>query len=152
MSSFQSLAGTEMDDSGIDDVLTEAGIGVLSMSADDVPYGVPLSFGYDGDDRLYFVFIDTSAELRKERYAERTDPASFTTFEVSPDGSWKSVILSGDLDRITIDEWDTARHALADNAYRSNLFSEYEFQENPNVWALEIEDRSGRAVGGATSR
>ena len=147
MPEFQSLLGIEMDDSAIGDVLTEVGIGVLSMSADGVPYGVPLSFGYDGGDRLYFVFIDTSVELRKETYAEETGSASFTTFDVDPDGSWSSVIVSGPLDRISIDEWDTARQAMADNAYRSNLFSEYEIQENPNVWALAIQEQSGRAVG-----
>jgi len=147
MSDFQSLLGIEIDDAEIDEVLTEMGMGVLSMSAEGVPYGVPLSFGYDGDDRLYFVFLDASTELRKERYAEQGDTASFTTFDVDPDGSWRSVIVAGSLDRITIDEWDTAREAMADNAYQSNLFSTYEIQENTNVWALTIEERSGRAVG-----
>lgn len=104
MPKSQPLLGIEMDESRIDDVLTDTGIGVLSMSADDVPYGVPLSFGYDGNDRLYFVFIDASTELRKETYAERTSSASFTTFDIGSDGSWKSVIVSGPLNRITIDE------------------------------------------------
>jgi len=136
-----------MNNAGIDEVLTETGIGVLSMSEGGEPYGVPLSFGYDGNDRLYFVFLGASTELRKEAYAEQASVASFTTFDVDPDGSWRSVIVAGPLDRITIDEWDVAREALADNAYRSNLFSDHEIQENPNVWALEIRDRSGRAVG-----
>ena len=143
----QTLLGIEMNDAGIDEVLTETGIGVLSMSEGGEPYGVPLSFGYDGNDRLYFVFLGASTELRKEAYAEQASVASFTTFDVDPDGSWRSVIVAGPLDRITIDEWDVAREALADNAYRSNLFSDHEIQENPNVWALEIRDRSGRAVG-----
>jgi nitroimidazol reductase NimA-like FMN-containing flavoprotein (pyridoxamine 5'-phosphate oxidase superfamily) len=147
MSEFQSLLGSEMDDDDIDDVLTETGVGVLSMSADGVPYGVPLSFGYDGTDTLYFLFLDASTELRKETFAEESDVASLTTFDVDPDGAWRSVIVSGPLDRITIDDWDTAREAMADNAYRSNLLSEHELQENPNVWALAIQDRSGRAVG-----
>ncbi len=147
MSDYQSLVGIEMDESKIDDVLMEIGIGVLSMSADGVPYGVPISFGYDGNDRLYFVFIDQSVDLRKEAYAEQSDLASFTTYDVNADGSWRSVIVSGSLDRITVDEWDTARQALADNAYRSNQFDEYEIHENPNVWALDIKERSGRAVG-----
>lgn len=146
-SDFQPLLGMEMDESQIDDVLTDAGVGVLSLSADGVPYGVPLSFGYDGTDRLYFIFLGASAELRKEAYAEQSEVASFTTFEMNPDGSWRSVIVSGPLDRITIDEWDTAREAMADNAYQSNLLGKYELQENPNVWALEAEERSGRAVG-----
>jgi len=147
MAEFQSLLGTEVDGAEIDEVLTQMGIGVLSMSAEGVPYGVPLSFGYNGDDRLYFVFLDASTELRKERYAEQAGIASFTTFDVDPDGSWRSVIVAGSLDRITIEEWDTAREAMADNAYQSNLLSEYELQENTNVWALTIEEQSGRAVG-----
>lgn len=147
MTGPQTLLGIEMNDAGIDEVLTETGIGVLSMSEGGEPYGVPLSFGYDGNDRLYFVFLGASTELRKEAYAEQASVASFTTFDVDPDGSWRSVIVAGPLDRITIDEWDVAREALADNAYRSNLFSDHEIQQNPNVWALEIRDRSGRAVG-----
>lgn len=147
MSEFQSLLGLEMDDAEIDEVLTEVGIGVLSMSAQGVPYGVPLSFGYDGDNSLYFVFLGATTELRKETYAEQADIASFTTFDVNPDGSWRSVIVAGPLTRIEIKEWDTARESLADNAYQSNLLSEYELQENPNVWALTIQEQSGRAVG-----
>lgn len=146
-SDFQPLLGIELDESEIDDVLTEVGVGVLSLSADGVPYGVPLSFGYDGTDRLYFIFLGASTELRKETYAEQSDVANFTTFEINPDGSWRSVIITGPLDRIDITEWDTARDAMADNAYQSNLLAEYELQENPNVWALESLERSGRAVG-----
>ncbi|MFO7834207.1 MAG: pyridoxamine 5'-phosphate oxidase family protein [Halohasta sp.] len=147
MTAYQSLLGMEMDDAAVDDLLTENGIGVLSMSAEGVPYGVPLSFGYDGTDTLYFVFLDASADLRKETYAEGTTEASFTTFDVDPDGSWRSVIVSGPLDRIVVDEWDDAREAMADNAYQSELLGKYELQENPNVWALDIQERSGRAVG-----
>ena len=147
MTDHHALVGAEMDASAIDDVLIEVGTGVLSMSADGVPYGVPMSFGYDGDDRLYFVFLAQSVELRKESYAERSELASFTAYDVDADGSWRSVIVSGSLDRITIDEWDAAREALAGNAYRSNQFEKYEIDENPNVWALDIDDRSGRAVG-----
>ena len=146
MTEFQPLLGMEMGDAEIDELLKQVGIGVLSMSADRVPYGVPLSFGYDGEDSLYFVFLGASTELRKETYAQQASEASFTTFDVDPGGSWRSVIAAGPVERITIDEWDTAREAMADNAYQSNLLSEYELQENPNVWALRMDDRSGRAV------
>lgn len=145
-SDFQPLLGSELDQPGIDEVLTDAGVGVLSMSDEGVPYGVPMSFGYDGEDSLYFVFLG-SAELRKETYAEMSDVASFTTFEINADSSWRSVIVSGPLERITIDEWDEAREAMADNAYQSSLLTEYELQENPNVWALRTTERGGRAVG-----
>jgi nitroimidazol reductase NimA-like FMN-containing flavoprotein (pyridoxamine 5'-phosphate oxidase superfamily) len=137
----------ELDESEINDVLREVGVGVLSMSADGMPYGVPLSFGYDGTDKLYFLFLGATTELRKETYAEQSEVANFTTFDINPDGSWRSVIVTGPLDRITIDEWETAQEAMADNAYQSNLLAEHELQENPNVWALETREQSGRAVG-----
>ena len=140
------LVGMEMDESAVDDLLTEMGVGILSMSADGVPYGVPLSFGYDGD-ALYFAFLGASADLRKETYAEQSDEASFTAVDIGPDGAWRSVIVSGPLDRITPEEWDAAREAMLDNAYQSALLAEHELREHPNVWTLDIEERSGRAIG-----
>ncbi|MBB6647111.1 pyridoxamine 5'-phosphate oxidase family protein [Halobellus ruber] len=145
-SELRPLLGMELDDSEIDEMLRETGAGVLSMSADGVPYGVPLSFGYDGD-RLYFLFVGATADFRKETYAEQSDEVSFTAVDVGPDGAWRSVIVSGPLDRISPEEWDAAREAMLDNAYRSDLLADHELRENPNVWALDVEERSGRAVG-----
>jgi nitroimidazol reductase NimA-like FMN-containing flavoprotein (pyridoxamine 5'-phosphate oxidase superfamily) len=145
-SDLRPLLGMELDDPEIDEMLRDIGTGVLSMSADGVPYGVPLSFGYDGDN-LYFVFLGATADLRKETYAEQSDVASFTTVDVDSDGAWRSVIVAGPLDRISPDEWDAAREAMLDNAYQSDLLAEHELQENPNVWVLDIRERSGRAVG-----
>ena len=146
-SDLRPLLGAEMDESAIDDVLTEMGVGILSMSAEGVPYGVPLSFGYDGDGSLYFLFLGATADLRKETYADQSDVASFATFDVGSDGAWRSVIVSGALDRIGPGEWDAAREAMLDNAYRSDLLGERELHENPNVWVLDIAEQSGRAVG-----
>jgi hypothetical protein len=145
-SELRPLLGLELDDAEIDDVLYELGAGVLSMSADGVPYGVPLSFGYDGDS-CYFLFLGASADLRKETYAEQSDEASFTAVDVGPEGAWRSVIVAGALDRVGPDEWDAAREAMLDNAYRSELLADGELRDNPNVWALDIQERSGRAVG-----
>jgi nitroimidazol reductase NimA-like FMN-containing flavoprotein (pyridoxamine 5'-phosphate oxidase superfamily) len=145
-SDLRPLLGMELDDPEIDEMLRDIGTGVLSMSADGVPYGVPLSFGYDGDN-LYFVFLGATADLRKETYAEQSDVASFTAVDIDSDGAWRSVIVAGPLDRISPDEWDAAREAMLDNAYQSDLLAEHELQENPNVWVLDIRERSGRAVG-----
>ncbi|MFB6255793.1 MAG: pyridoxamine 5'-phosphate oxidase family protein [Haloplanus sp.] len=149
-SSYQTFLGSEMDVSDIDEFLTRTGVGVLSMSVDGVPYGVPLSFGYDGD-ALYFLFVGRSVNLKKERYAERSRQASFAAFDVDPDGSWRSAIVTGPITRITPQEWDSARAALADNAFESDLLGEHDIEEHPNVWALDIEERSGRIVGSGWS-
>lgn len=136
-----------MDDAAIDRLLAENGVGVLSMSVDDVPYAIPLSFGYDGSDRLYFLFVGRSEELKKERYAAESTVVNFLVYEIQSIASWRSAIVTGPLERIEPDEWVTAREALADNAFRADIFADFDRNADPNVWALEIESRSGRVTG-----
>ena len=146
MTTAEALEGNRMTDVEIDDLLAEVGFGVLSMSLDDVPYGVPLSFGYDGDDRLYFVFVGHSDEGRKTEYAERADVVSFLAYDVVADDDWRSVIVEGSLDRITIDDWEAAREALGENGWRPQLLADVDPDQDPRVWALEIESASGRKL------
>jgi hypothetical protein len=146
MTTAEALEGNRMTDVEIDDLLAEVGFGVLSMSLDDVPYGVPLSFGYDGGDRLYFVFVGHSDEGRKTEYAERADVVSFLAYDVVADDDWRSVIVEGSLDRITIDDWEAAREALGENGWRPQLLADVDPDQDPRVWALEIESASGRKV------
>lgn len=144
---FDPFEGNRMTDEEVDALLTEVGFGVLSMTDGEVPYGVPLSFGF-GDDRLYFVFAAESSEGRKVTFAERTGRGSFLAYRVNGVDDWRSVVAEGPLDRITIDEWDAAREALADNAWHPRLFgaADPDPQENPRVWALAIESKGGRKV------
>ena len=146
MTTTEALEGNRMTDTEIDALLEEVGVGVLSMSLDGVPYGVPLSFGYDGDDRLYFVFVGHSDEGRKTEYAERADVVSFLAYDVAGDDDWRSVIVEGSLDRITIDDWEAAREALGENGWRPQLLADVDPDQDPRVWALEIESASGRKV------
>lgn len=135
-----------MTESEIDDLLAEAGVGVLSLANDNVPYGVPMSFGYGGGDRLYVVFVGHTEEMKKVTFAERSAVASFLVYDLAAADEWRSVVVSGPFDRIDVDEWDDAREAMADNAFRPDLLTDVNVQENPRVWALEIETKTGRTV------
>jgi nitroimidazol reductase NimA-like FMN-containing flavoprotein (pyridoxamine 5'-phosphate oxidase superfamily) len=142
------LQGHVMQEPAIDRLLEQRGIGVLSLASDGVPYGIPLSFGYDGEDRLYFLFAGHSEDGRKVRYAEGSEEASFLTFDVASEGEWRSAIVRGPFERITPNEWETAREAMADNAYRPDLLVDVDVEGDPRVWVLEAAEKSGRAVGG----
>jgi hypothetical protein len=146
MTTAEVLEGNRMIDAEIDALLEEVGFGVLSMSLDGVPYGLPLSFGYDGESRLYFVFVGHSDEGRKTEYAERADVVGFLAYDVADADDWRSVVVDGSLDRITIDDWEAAREALGENGWRPQLLSDVDPDQDPRVWALEIESRSGRKV------
>jgi nitroimidazol reductase NimA-like FMN-containing flavoprotein (pyridoxamine 5'-phosphate oxidase superfamily) len=138
------LQGHEMDDEEISAFLTGQGVGVLSMSNEGTPYGIPLSFGYDGGDRLYFLFAGHSEAGKTVTDAERSEEASFAVYDTFPENAWRSVVVEGAIDRITIDDWETAREAMGDNAYRPDLLTNVDLQEDPRVWALGVAEWSGR--------
>ena len=137
-----------MDEERIEKLLIEQGVGVLSMAHDDEPYGIPIAFGYDGGNYLYLLFVGHSEEGRKVTYAERSETASFLVYDLDDDGTWRSVIVEGTLDRVTIDEWERAKEAMGDNAYRPDLLTDVDEREDPRVWAVEIEEWDGRTNEG----
>lgn len=136
-----------MTEDEVDELLADEGIGVLSLSTGGVPYGLPLSFGYDGDGRCYFVFAGHSEAGRKVTYAERSEVASFLVYDLESAEAWRSAILEGPIERIDPAEWDRAREAMADNAFRPELLTDVDVRTNPRVWVLAAEERAGRAVG-----
>jgi nitroimidazol reductase NimA-like FMN-containing flavoprotein (pyridoxamine 5'-phosphate oxidase superfamily) len=142
----EGLQGQRMGRAEVDELLETVRFGVLSLARDGRPYGLPLSFGFDGEDQLYFQFIGQSDEGRKLEYAEDAERASFLAYDVVDASEWRSVIVEGAIDRIDQNRWDAAREAMAENAFRPDLLIEVDREQDPRVWQLEIEDWSGRQV------
>ncbi len=82
--------------------------------------------------------------VKKERFAERTERASFTTYEVVSKHDWRSVVASGRLRRVADDEWDDIEAAIGDNAWYPSLFSEAEPMRDIQAWEFQIEAVSGQ--------
>ncbi|MFB6252609.1 MAG: pyridoxamine 5'-phosphate oxidase family protein [Halobellus sp.] len=144
----ETLQGKQLTETAVDEFLETKGFGVLSLAANGVPYALPMSFGYDGSKRLYVVFLGHSEEWKKMTYADATDAATFLTFDVESAETWRSVIVAGSFERIDYEQWDTAREAMAGNAFRPDLLvDDVNVQENPQVWVLEAKEKSGRAIG-----
>lgn len=144
MKTFPSIQGNEMDDEAARQFLTEQGFGVLSLAADGVAYGIPISYGCDPEtERLYFVFLRPGEESRKERFSEATERASFLAFDVPSREEWRTVVVAGTLRTVDDDEWPAVRDALEDNAWFPSLFSETEPMRDIVGWTLEIEDVTG---------
>ncbi|MDL5361496.1 pyridoxamine 5'-phosphate oxidase family protein [Halalkalicoccus sp. NIPERK01] len=142
--SFGEITGTGMDEAEVGAFLHDRGIGVLSLARDGEAYGVPVSFGYDGTDRLYFVFLRVGEESRKEAFAAATDRASFTIYDVESKHAWRSVIVHGRIREVADDEWETVRDSIDDNAWYPSLFSEAEPMRDIQGWVLEIEEMTGQ--------
>lgn len=134
------MAGTD-----IDGLLDSAGYGTLSLARDGEAYGLPVSFGYDGDSRLFFVFLETDPPHRKVEFAEATDTASLLVADVDGRFDWRSVVVSGSLRRVDpdTDEWDDLMATMDDNAWFSSTYTRAGNLRNVQGWALDVEDVRG---------
>lgn len=116
------LYGVQMSESEVDDLLTAEGVGLLSLASENVAYAIPISFGYDGDDRLYFFLIEFGEHSRKLEYIERTAEASFVVYTVESPTRWKSVVVSGEVGQVSPGDEAAMEDAMYDNALAARLF------------------------------
>ena len=138
---FAPIQGDPMTDEEVEAYLRDHGVGVLALADEGRAYGVPISFGYDGD-RVYFVFLRGETS-QKERFAETTTRATLTTFDVSGRYEWESVVVSGTIREADDGEWDALVSAMEANAWFPSLFSESEPMRGIAGWVLDVETATG---------
>lgn len=143
------LDGYHMDRESAAELLASAGVGVLSLAADGESYALPMSFGYDGGERLYFVFLEVGDRNLKSEFADETTRACVTVFEADEDAEsggddWASVVAKGPVRRVETDEWDALRSALADNAWHPSLFTGSSPTGGVTGYVLRIDELTGR--------
>lgn len=130
-----------MDDDEIRTFLTGQGSGVLGLSADDAPYLVPLSFGFDGESRLYFTYALGSTS-QKETLTDRADTASFLVYSVEGTFNWESVLLTGTIEELPEAQWPDHEAAM-ENAWHPDLLEAAHTSRGVKVYALTIDEQTG---------
>ena len=131
-----------MSDAEIRAFLRREGAGVLGLPTTDAPYLLPMSFGYDGDSRLYFVFLLFGTESLKADLSDAADAASFLVYRADSMHEWRSVQLTGRVDAVDDDEWPSLRDAM-DNAWHPDLFSSASPMRGIEGYRFEITDWTG---------
>ncbi|MFC4541418.1 pyridoxamine 5'-phosphate oxidase family protein [Halosolutus amylolyticus] len=131
----------EMTDDEIRNFLSNRKMGVLGLPGEDGPYLLPLSFGYDGDRRLYFTYL-LGAGSRKEAMSNAADTASFLVFAVDTMYNWQSVLLSGSIAAVPESEWDDLEEIMGD-VWRPDLFETASLSGEVAVYEFRIDDRTG---------
>ncbi len=130
-----------MTDSEVRNFLSSQRMGVLGLPDANTPYLLPLSFGYDGDDRLYFTFL-LGSRSRKATLSERADAATFLVFKVDTMYNWESVHLTGSITAVPETEWDGIEDIL-DDAWRPSLFDSASLSGDIAVYEFQIEEQTG---------
>ncbi|WP_226005493.1 pyridoxamine 5'-phosphate oxidase family protein [Natrinema salinisoli] len=90
---------TEMTDGEIDDFLSRHETGVLSLARTDEPYAIPISYGYDDDEREFYMRMVSTPDSEKRQFLESTPQARLVVYD-EVDSTYRSVIATGDLESI----------------------------------------------------
>ncbi|WP_254824627.1 pyridoxamine 5'-phosphate oxidase family protein [Haloglomus halophilum] len=129
---------SRMTEEELGQLLTDQGVGVLGLAEGGLPYLLPLSFGYDGEEALYFVYLLFGPESRKEDLTERADLGRFVVYDAAAVHDWRSASLVGRFETVADDEWDDLRAAM-ENAWHPDLFSSAEPMRGIEGYRFEIE-------------
>lgn len=130
-----------MDDKTIRSFLSAQSVGVLGISTDSEPLLRPLSFWFDGDSALYFVYV-LGDESRKEMLSNTTEMARFLVYSAETPFQWRSVLLSGSLSEIPESE-RSAVLADMEIRWRPDLFDRASFSEPTALYRFDIAEQTG---------
>lgn len=103
-------ASVKMDEKERDALLGTGGTGVLSFGTDDgaAPHAIPVSYGYDPEEGVFYFRLATGADSAKSEPADR--PVTFVVYGTD-EGDWHSVVATGRLE--SADEEGVATESLS---------------------------------------
>ncbi|MFB6160520.1 MAG: pyridoxamine 5'-phosphate oxidase family protein [Haloferacaceae archaeon] len=130
-----------MTDDEIRRFLAGRSVGVLGLPAEGAPSMRPMSFAFDGESRLYLLYV-LGAESRKAALTARAGTARFLVYSAETAFNWTSVLLAGTLDEVP----DREREAALDEvelAWRPDLFERAGDGLTTKLYEFRIDDCTG---------
>ena len=142
---FGPWIGTPMSDRDIDNLLDEAGYGILSLADDGDAYAIPVSVGYDGAD-IYLAFLEMDPPHRKSEFAKATDNACLNVSNIDGRFDWQNIVVTGPLRPVEsgTGAFETLLEVMEDNAWFSTTFMRDSAISNVQGYVLDAEEISGR--------
>ncbi|WP_435358662.1 pyridoxamine 5'-phosphate oxidase family protein [Haloarchaeobius sp. DFWS5] len=133
----------QMADTAMNDFLSSHRTGVLGLAADDAPYLLPMSYGYDGERNLYFTYL-LGPESTKQSLTETATSARFLVYDAQSPFTWESVLLRGVVELVPAAEWGDIESVL-DEAWRPDLLETARTSGDIDVlvYRFVVEERSG---------
>lgn len=94
---------TELSRSEVDTFLGRHETGVLSLARENEPYAIPISYGYDASDRVFYLRLVSTPESEKRAFLSSSPRARLVIYEEDGD-VYHSVVTIGQLNEISLDE------------------------------------------------
>lgn len=121
--------------------------GVLALARDDDPYAIPISYGYDPDERLFYLRLVSTPESRKRQFLTSAPRARLVVYEKDGD-TYRSVVAAGTLEKIPraelsvehIEQYGEAKRPLFE------IWGESRGELEVQLFRLRPDELSGRRV------
>lgn len=126
----------------IDDLLTRKGTGTLAFADEDDAYSLPVSYGYDGEDRSIYLMFGYAPGSEKREWVRNTDTVSLTVYEMYKDYEARSVVVRGGLEEIDEPNYQDALSSMSDNAMFTVLHWSGAFLDDTDVEMYELQPES----------
>jgi nitroimidazol reductase NimA-like FMN-containing flavoprotein (pyridoxamine 5'-phosphate oxidase superfamily) len=132
-----------MDDEAIASFLSSQRVGVLGVpgEAGAAPVMRPLSFAYDGADSLYLLYVG-SAQSRKRDLSDRAEAARFLVYSAETAFNWRSVLLSGRIERVPPAEAEALGEA-ATLRWQPDLLRAVGERSDSTLYRFAVDERTG---------
>jgi hypothetical protein len=101
----------------------------------------PLSFGFDGESRLYLPYVVGSGS-RKADLSDASGAARFLVYSAETAFNWRSVLLTGTVDEVPEGEREAVEETL-EVAWRPDLFERAGEEQVTRLYGFDVEEWSG---------
>jgi len=138
---------TELSPGEADSILGRHETGVLSLARKAEPYSIPISYGYDAEERRFYLRLVSTPESEKRRFLASAPHARLVVYE-EDDPVYQSVIASGALNEVPRDGL-TVEHIEQYGAAKRPLFEiwgESRRDLDVRLYHLEPNELSGRRI------
>ncbi len=130
-----------MTDETIRRFLAAQSVGVLGLPTETEPLLRPLSFWFDGDSALYFVYV-LGEQSRKETVTNTAETARFLVYSAETPFQWRSVLLCGSVGEVPESELSALLEDM-EIRWRPALFERASLEEPTRLYRFEITAQSG---------
>jgi hypothetical protein len=96
-----------MTDAELSEFLDAAGTGVLSLAADDTPYSIPVSYGFEPSERRFYLRLGFGPDSEKSRFVDDAgEPTARLVVYDRVGDEWHSAVAEGPLTEVDDEEID----------------------------------------------
>lgn len=138
---------TSLSKAETDSVLSRHETGVLSLAREGEPYSIPISYGYDAEQRRFYLRLVSSPESEKQKFLASLPEARLVIYE-EDDPIYQSIVTVGTLEQISRDELSVEHIEQYGDAKRPlfEIWGQSRDDLDIHLYQLDPDEISGRRI------